>query len=135
MKTIWVALLLGAASLMGCQNTSALGQNGGQGVGSSEETGLEGYAYKGPVLPTCTENTPCTAPFKASFVVWKEGKEMARFQSDEKGYFKVMLEPGTYTVTLDDKGQVLFPMRQPRTMTVKNGGMTRVTLTFDTGIR
>ncbi|MER3553445.1 MAG: hypothetical protein C4331_03605 [Meiothermus sp.] len=133
MKTVWVALLLAAGLLVGCQSTSALNQ----GSGSSQDpaTGMEGHVYRGPVVPVCTENTPCDAPFSGGFVVWKYGIEVARFRSDEKGYFKVALEPGSYTVTLDDKTQVGLPMRQMQSVAVKEGGMTQVTLSFDTGIR
>lgn len=133
MKHLWLASVLTLGLLAGCQSTSSLGA--GLGQQQSQGTGLEGYVYKGPIQPACTDKAPCDAPFSGGFVVWQGKTVVAQFQSDAKGYFKVSLAPGSYTVTMDAQTQSLFPLRQSQSVEVGSSGMTQLTLTFDTGIR
>lgn len=131
MKTLWAALLLAAGLLIACQNTSAFSQASGQGL----TAGLEGYIYKGPVTPVCTESVSCTAPFKGSFTVWQDGRAVAQFQTDEKGYFRVVLEPGVYSITVTNPAQTALLRPDEKIISVNAEGMTKITLSFDTGIR
>jgi hypothetical protein len=125
--------------LIGCQNTSPLSQGGDStlngGLSQTPTTGLEGYIYKRPITPACTENIPCTAPFLGSFAVWQEGKRMAQFQTDEKGHFRVALSPGVYSVTVANPTGTAFLRPDQPSVTVGKDGMTQVVLTFDTGLR
>ncbi|MCI0432320.1 MAG: prealbumin-like fold domain-containing protein, partial [Gemmatimonadetes bacterium] len=102
----------------------------------SDETGIMGKVFRGPV-----EGGPAIwaesdeAPFRAVFYVMESGREVARFESDEQGRFKVSLPPGEYTIVPDKSAPVLFPHRQKKNVTVPADDYAEVTLRFDTGMR
>ena len=60
---------------------------------------------------------------------------MARFKSDDKGYFEVPLPAGVYTIVPDKSTPIPFPGQQKKTVTVPEDGFTVVTLRFDTGMK
>ncbi|RMF62507.1 MAG: hypothetical protein D6743_12060 [Calditrichaeota bacterium] len=100
------------------------------------ETGLEGTVLRGPMCPVQSDQDPCPdQPFRALFHVFDEkGVEVATFESDAMGHFRVVLAPGTYTIVADETAPLL-PKRQSKQVKVGSLGFTTTTLVFDTGIR
>lgn len=103
----------------------------------SNKSGIEGTVLRGPTCPVVRENDPCPdQPFAAPFYVFGEkGKDIATFQSDEQGHFRVALDPGEYAIVPDESAPILFPKNQRKTVVVHQNQFTEVTLLFDTGIR
>jgi hypothetical protein len=99
------------------------------------DTGLQGQVLRGPITPVCTESEPCDAPFSAWFMVLRNDREVARFQSNVRGEFTVALDPGIYIIVPDRSAPLMHPQQQRQDIEVQPKGMTQVTLYFDTGIR
>jgi len=98
-------------------------------------TGLTGTVTRGPVTPVCSVSVPCDAPFSAGFTVNSNGMAVAHFRSDMDGHFTVMLTPAAYQIVPDADAPIISPTSQVKAVTVQGGGLTTVTLEFDTGIR
>ncbi len=94
-------------------------------------TVLRGPVEGGPTIAGKADE----APFRAVFHVMDSGREVARFESDEQGRFKVALPPGVYTIVADKSAPVLFPNRQTKEVIVPEKGYADATLRFDTGMR
>lgn len=97
-----------------------------------------GIDVKAIVSPTCggpqREGEICFKPYKTSFVVkTKDGIEISRFETDEKGLFRLNLAPGVYTIepVIVNK----LPHASPQTVKIEKGKYLGVTFDFDTGIR
>ena len=75
------------------------------------------------------------APFRATFIVLVAERQVARFESDKKGEFEVLLPAGDYTIVPDRSAPVPTPQSQTKTVTVPKDGFAVVTLRFDTGMR
>jgi hypothetical protein len=103
------------------------------GTVSSDRTGLEGTARRGPVRSICRVDDPCDAPFSAEFEVWEGTRVVTRFHSDSDGRFLVYLPPGTYRVRPAASAGPLA-RSQVHEVTVAPSGLTQVELNFDTGI-
>lgn len=103
----------------------------------ADETGIKGKVLRGPVYPGPEiAGKRDEVLFSAAFHVRdSEDEEVARFESDEKGRFKVLLPPGEYTIIPDKSAPILFPQRQRKEVTVPEDGFAEVTLKFDTGMR
>jgi hypothetical protein len=101
------------------------------------ESGIKGKVLVGPAYPGPEiVGEADEVPFRGVFLVLNsDEKEVARFESDEKGCFKVLLAPGAYTVVPDKSAPIPFPKRQKKEVTVPEEGFADVTLTFDTGMR
>lgn len=102
----------------------------------ANESGIIGRVLRGPVEPGPTiAGESDEAPFRAVFHVMDSGREVARFESDEQGRFKVVLPPARYTIVPDESAPILFPHQQTKDVTVPAGDYREVTLRFDTGMR
>jgi hypothetical protein len=99
------------------------------------DTGLVGIVVRGPVQPVCQAQTPCDAPFGASFTVEQNGRAVATFRSDAQGRFQVHLAPGSYLVVPGPDAPIISPSAQAKPVVVGPDGLTSVRLEFDTGIR
>ena len=100
------------------------------------DTGIEGVItvgpiHGGPVRPGMASSAPLA---NATFVVGNENGAVAEFTTDEKGRFKVSLEPGHYTVTKKDR-QKGIGRYGPFDVDVVAGQMTKVDWQCDTGMR
>ncbi len=100
-------------------------------------TGIRGQVLRGPINPGPeilgeSNEEPFSAPFS---VLDSQGNEVARFKSDENGFFEVALSPGEYTIVPDSSAPILFPEQQATSVTVPEDGFADVVLSFDTGIR
>jgi len=98
-------------------------------------TGLTGTVSRGPITPVCRIDTPCDAPFSATFNVQQAGRHVADFQSASDGRFTVFLAPGIYQVIPGPTAPLIAPSSQVKTVDVGAVGLTSVQLDFDTGIR
>lgn len=100
------------------------------------ETGVRGTVLYGPVKPGPTRvGQSDEAPFSATFIVIAAGREVARFKSDKKGIFEVLLPAGEYLIVPDNKTPIPAPQSQSKPVTVPIDGFAEVTLRFDTGMR
>jgi hypothetical protein len=104
-------------------------------------SGIAGRTVEGPTCPV-QRNPPdprcAPRPIAVSVSIRRDAKHAkARIvQSGSDGRFRVHLAPGTYIVQGLQKGKSPFPRPPgPQTVQVSGGHFTRVTLTYDTGIR
>ncbi len=100
------------------------------------ETGIEGTVLWGPVDPGPTQHGQSDeAPLQATFAVTDDGVEVARFQSDTAGAFRVALPPGDYLIVPDANTPIPFPTKQITRVTVPDDGYATVSIRLDTGMR
>jgi hypothetical protein len=116
-----VALGALAALALGC------GSAGGGTV-----TGLKGYVKRGPTMPVCRIGVPCDAPARGVKLRFsRAGKLVATATTNNRGWYRVVLRAGRYSVGINAKGDAFGP----RSATVRSGRMTRRDFLIDTGIR
>ena len=123
-------VLLIAASLGSCGDEPAAGE------GSS---GITGRAVLGPTCPVEREDTPCPdrphAGARLRITERGSGDVVTTVTADEAGRFRVPLPPGEYVVDAEPTEGRPLPFAKPVNVTVRPGGFTHVTMSFDTGIR
>ena len=103
---------------------------------SAAEAGIRGTVLWGPINPGPTRvGQSDEAPFRATFIVLVDERQVARFKSDKKGNFEVLLPAGDYTIVPDKSTPIPAPQSQAKTVTVPEDGFAVVTLRFDTGMR
>ncbi len=97
-------------------------------------SGIEGHVTIGPMCPVVMLNDPCPdKPYQATVdVLDASGKQVAQFQSDTQGHFKVALAPGAYTIQPQGAGITRAPQQD---VTVVAGQFTPVEIVYDSGIR
>lgn len=97
-------------------------------------SGIEGQVTIGPMCPVVMLNDPCPdQPYQATVdVLDASGKQVAQFQSDAQGRFKVALAPGVYTIRPQRAGIARAPQQD---VTVIAGQFTPVEIVYDSGIR
>ena len=101
-------------------------------AGGGTATGLQGYVKRGPTMPVCRVGVPCTAPAKdVKLRFSRSGKVVATATTNDKGWYRVVLRAGSYSVNTNAKGSAFGP----RTATVQSGKMKRRDFLIDTGIR
>jgi hypothetical protein len=119
-----VALALLAALALGC----------GSAGGGTSGTGLRGYVKRGPTTPVCRVGVPCTEPARGVKLFFsRSGKVAATATTNKKGWYRVTLRPGRYTVRTNKRGPEATP--QPRAATVATSTVKRRDFLLDTGIR
>ena len=103
---------------------------------NAAETGIRGTVLWGPVHggPARLGQSD-EAPLSATFHVLDSEHEVARFKSDGKGNFEVLLSAGDYTIVPDKSTPIPAPQSQTKKVTVPEDGFAVVTLRFDTGLR
>jgi carboxypeptidase family protein len=97
-------------------------------------SGLRGLVMRGPVTPVCHVGTPCDAPAPGVKLLFsRSGKVVARATTNSKGWYRVTLKSGRYSVRTNRGG---FEGRtQPSRATVPGGRVARRDFFIDTGIR
>ena len=101
-------------------------------AGGGTGTGFRGYVKRGPTMPVCRVGVPCTAPapgVKLRFS--RAGKVVATATTNNRGWYRVVLRAGRYSVRTNAKGSAFGP----RSVTAKTGRMMRRDFMIDTGIR
>lgn len=99
-------------------------------------TGIEGTISAGPVRGgPIREGEPSSAPMaNMAFVVKQGDKVVTSFETDDRGYFRVLLDPGHYTVARKDYSSAIGKYG-PFGVDVSQGKMTSVSWNCDTGMR
>jgi hypothetical protein len=116
-----VALCALAALAFGCGS-----------AGGGTATGLKGYVKRGPTMPVCRIGVPCDAPARGVMLRFsRAGKVVATATTNNRGWYRVVLRAGRYSVGMNAKGEAFGP----RTVTARTGRMTRRDFLIDTGIR
>ena len=107
---------------------------GGSAIGGTNTTGLRGYVKRGPTMPVCRVGVPCTEPAPGVKLFFsRSGKVAATAITNKKGWYRVTLRAGRYTVRTNRKGPEATP--QPRTATVPTSTVRRRDFMLDTGLR
>jgi hypothetical protein len=119
-----VALLAAVALLAGCGGTAGSGDSGIRGRAIIRSCGV-------PFSEQECANPP---PYVGQINVLRtyRGPIVRTFRSDDGGRFVVRLEPGRYVLESQSGG---FPLLKPVEVVVREHAFTRLTLTFDSGIR
>jgi hypothetical protein len=102
---------------------------------SGAGSGVEVQVVLAPIEPARrVGESQSTRPYQATVHISGSGIDR-EVLTDERGYCKLELLPGQYTIT--PKGSGLRPPRAPRpqTILIKSGEFTEVKFTYDSGIR
>jgi hypothetical protein len=117
-----VLVLLALPLLSACGGAAQQSLHSGAG-------GLQGTVVRGPITPTCSQNTSCTAPARGLTLTFsKDGKVVARAKTGDDGSYRVELSAGRYFVLGPQ------PVR-PQHVDVSGDGFRRVDFSIDTKIR
>ena len=101
-------------------------------AGGGTATGLRGYVKRGPTMPVCRVGVPCSAPARGVKLRFsRAGKVVATATTNNRGWYRVVLRAGRYSVGMNAKGDAYGP----RSATVQSGRMIRRDFLIDTGIR
>jgi hypothetical protein len=103
---------------------------------ADSSTGIEGTISIAPIQGGSTrQGRPDSKPLaKMAFEVKQAGRVIKSFQTDDRGEFRVELEPGHYTIARKDwKGAVGF--YGPFEVEVTEGKMKKVEWKCDSGLR
>ena len=103
-------------------------------AGGGTATGLKGYVKRGPIMPVCRVGVPCDAPAPGVKLMFlRAGKVVATATTNKRGWYRVVLRRGRYSVSANAKSKpAAFG---PRNVTVQTGRMKRRDFLIDTGIR
>ena len=87
-----------------------------------------------PTRPVCIEGQPCSKPAAHVLLVFRRGGAVAaRVTTGARGWYRVLLRPGTYTVVAPR--YLVGSGVTPKTVRVQEDRMMRVDLEIDTGIQ
>jgi hypothetical protein len=101
-------------------------------------SGVEGTVTLGPTCPVMM-NPPdpqcADKPYETTLVIssTQSGKSSLVVKTDATGHYKALLAPGTYIVSA--QSGATLPRLQPINFLVRNGMMTELNFSFDSGIR
>lgn len=125
--------------LGGCQEHKPADRNSATKVtGGAVSSGVEGRAVLGPATPgpVRVDSPPSDRPFRALFhVLNSTGREVTTFRSDNEGRFLVHLPAGRYVIVPDASAGLMRGAGQRTEITVEEGILLHLDLSFDTGIR
>jgi hypothetical protein len=116
---------------------AAMASCGGTSAPSSGNTGIEGRVMIGPTCAAEQQGSPCPAePYEAELEIVRAGTNevVTEVRSDSDGRFSVALAPGRYIIR-STEAATTPPFSRPVAVTVPDGGVARVKLVFDSGIR
>jgi hypothetical protein len=131
MALVAVGLAVGAAAVALMASASGLTNIGGTRL----DSGVRGKVLYGPTCPVERVGEPCVEPYRATLRIRRRAshKLVATTRSDAQGRFKVPLAPGRYVI-VPVSGRP-YPNAAPKPVRVERHRFTRVTITFDSGIR
>jgi hypothetical protein len=120
-KTLGLAVL--ATLVLGCGS-----------AGGGTASGLRGRVMRGPTQPVCRVGVPCEAPARGvKLTFFHSGSAVGSATTDRKGYYRVAIKPGPYSVRTNRPGFERVP--QPSHVSVPSDRFKRVDFHIDTGIR
>jgi hypothetical protein len=108
---------------------------GGQGS-ADLDSGVQGQVTIGPTCPVEQVGAECSPqPYAAQLRIVEAGagETVTTAGSDSDGRFSVALAPGDYRIESAESAPI--PSLAPVPFTVRPGVYTKLTLTFDSGIR
>jgi hypothetical protein len=106
----------------------------GSAGGGTATGGLKGRVMRGPTTPVCRVGVPCEEPARGVKLVFsRSGKVVARTTTNQKGYYRIGLKRGTYSVRTNRPASEKVP--QPSRVSVPSARFKRVDFHIDTGIR
>ena len=106
----------------------------GSAGGGTATGGLKGRVMRGPTMPVCRVGVPCEEPARGVKLIFtRSGKVIGRATTNQKGYYRIALKSGPYSVRTDRRGSEKTP--SPSRVTVPSDRFKRVTFHIDTGIR
>jgi hypothetical protein len=106
----------------------------GSAGGGTATGGLKGRVMRGPTTPVCRVGVPCEEPARGVKLVFsRSGKVVARTTTNQKGYYRIGLKRGTYSVSTNRPASEKVP--QPSRVSVPSARFKRVDFHIDTGIR
>ena len=99
----------------------------------TSSSGLRGKVTRGPITPVCRVGVPCYEPARGVKLIFsRSGKVVAWTTTNSKGWYRISLKPGAYSVSTNRPGFERKP--KPSRVTVRDS-MRRVDFSIDTGIR
>jgi hypothetical protein len=122
----WPAVALCAALILltGCHHPAPPG------------TGIRGSVKLGPACPVESLTSPCPdTPFQGDVRATASDGATTTVSTDAQGRFTMNLRAGTYDVVAVSPSGSGPPTPVSRTVQVRTGSYTQVTLEVDTGIR
>lgn len=98
-------------------------------------SGIEGQVLIGPTCPVVPQGQACPdQPYQATLTIYNSnGLQIAQFQTDAEGHFRVPLVPGDYTLHPESPNGI--PFAGDQSFVVETGRYTPITVTYDSGIR
>jgi hypothetical protein len=98
-------------------------------------SGIEGQVLLGPMCPVVQPGQECPdQPYQATLTVNSlNGLQIAQFQTDEQGRFRVPLVPGEYILHPESPNGL--PFAGDQSFIVETGRYTQITVHYDSGIR
>jgi hypothetical protein len=108
---------------------------GSSGPGSAGEATVTGRVLSAPSCPVERADSPCPPrPVANASVVALRGQEtVASTHTDATGRFRLQVQPGRYLIRATNVGGL--GSTAEKSVLVKAGQTTRLTLTVDSGIR
>jgi len=101
-------------------------------------TGIEGQVLIGPTCPVVQQGNECPdKPYQATLTVLDSSgtREIARFQTDTEGRFRLPIAPGNYILRPETPENMPLPIAPEQNFTVTDGQFTQISVTYDSGIR
>jgi len=104
-------------------------------AGARVDSGIRGRVVYGPTCPVERPGQTCERPYDAKLRIRSRStmKIVATLRSGKDGRFRVRLRPGRYVV--EPASGRPHPRAEPVPATVHAHKFTRVTVSFDSGIR
>jgi hypothetical protein len=114
---------------------AALAAVGPASARTGPDSGIRGNVTYGPTCPVERPGEVCERPYDARLRIRARStkKIVATVRSGDDGRFKVRLRPGRYVVEPASRSR--YPVADPVNATVHAHRFTRVTISFDSGIR
>jgi hypothetical protein len=98
-------------------------------------SGIEGQVLIGPMCPVVQQGQECPdQPYQATLTIHSmNGVQIAQFQTDEQGRFRLALAPGEYILHPESPNGI--PFAGELSFVVETGRYTQLTVQYDSGIR
>jgi hypothetical protein len=107
----------------------------GPASSARRDSGIRGKVLYGPTCPVERPGERCERPYDARLRIRARStkKVVATVRSGKDGLFRVRLRPARYVVEPTSASR--YPRAEPVSATVHAHRFTRVTISFDSGIR
>jgi hypothetical protein len=105
---------------------------------TTAKSGIEGTVMIGPSCPVQRINDPSCddRPYQGVIHVnTTNGIWVTKFKADERGIFRIELEPGNYTLEPQTPKEGFLPRASSQDVAVISGAFTTVSIQYDSGLR